>query len=332
MLHLRTICPADRTDQVVRLLLGTRGVTNVVRLPGAALEPPGDVLLADVAREAADGLLHALTDLGCTTEGSIALETVDTSLSVHADRAEEEAPGLGTDAIVWEEVSARTNEEATLSWTYLVFMVVASLIAACGILLDSPILIVGAMVVGPEFGPLAGLCVAAVTRRAEAARRSAFALVVGFLMAHVAAWVLTKLALALDAVPDAFLAGDRPLTIFISHPDEFSIVVAACAGVAGIVSLTSAKSSALIGVVISVTTVPAAANLGVATAVGQYAEAAGAGLQLLVNLATIVVAGIATLAVQRWVSHRRRATPPGTGGLRHDPAPRGLRSRQNRAP
>ena len=36
-------------------------------------------------------------------------------------------------------------------------MVLAMQIGAVGILLDQPILIVGAMVVGPEFGPLAGL-------------------------------------------------------------------------------------------------------------------------------------------------------------------------------
>jgi uncharacterized membrane protein len=49
--------------------------------------------------------------------------------------------------------------------TYLTFMVVAMLIASIGVLLDQPILIVGAMVVGPEFGPLVALCVSIVARR-----------------------------------------------------------------------------------------------------------------------------------------------------------------------
>ena len=56
-------------------------------------------------------------------------------------------------------------------------MVLAALIAAVGIYQDSPILIVGAMVVGPEFGPIAGFCVALVQRRRQLARRSAVALV-----------------------------------------------------------------------------------------------------------------------------------------------------------
>jgi uncharacterized membrane protein len=82
------------------------------------------------------------------------------------------------------------------------------------------------------------------------------------------------------------------------------VIVAAIAAVAGMVSPTSAKSSALIGVVISVTTVPAAANVGVAAADHRYAEAAGAGLQLVINLSTIVLAGTATLLVQRWLTTR----------------------------
>jgi uncharacterized membrane protein len=59
-------------------------------------------------------------------------------------------------------------------------MILAAIIAAIGIFLDSPILVVGAMVVGPEFGPLASLCVALVQLRGALARRSATALALGF--------------------------------------------------------------------------------------------------------------------------------------------------------
>ena len=58
----------------------------------------------------------------------------------------------------------------------------------------------------------------------------------------------------------------HPLTEFISNPNFLSFFVAYLAGTAGVLSLTSAKSGALIGVLISVTTIPAIANKGVATA------------------------------------------------------------------
>jgi hypothetical protein len=48
-------------------------------------------------------------------------------------------------------------------------MIVATMIAGIGVMLDQPILIVGAMVVGPEFGPLVALCIGIVTRRRHSA-------------------------------------------------------------------------------------------------------------------------------------------------------------------
>ncbi|MDH6125320.1 putative hydrophobic protein (TIGR00271 family) [Kitasatospora sp. GP82] len=89
------------------------------------------------------------------------------------------------DALVWEAVSEITHEESTLSVVYQAFMSVATMLAACGAVLDSAILIVGAMAIGPEFGSLAGLSVAVVQRRARPAVRSVMALMVGFAMAMV---------------------------------------------------------------------------------------------------------------------------------------------------
>jgi uncharacterized hydrophobic protein (TIGR00271 family) len=193
-----------------------------------------------------------------------------------------------------------------LSLTFVAFMVLSMLIAAVGILLDQPILIVGAMVVGPEFGPLAGLCVALVEKRPTLVRRSLAALAVGF-PAGIAVTVIMSLLLdAAGLIPVEFRTDDHPLTGFISDPDFFSVLVAYIAGTAGVLSLTSAKSGALIGVLISVTTIPAAANVGVAGALGDWKEAGGAAAQLGLNLVAIVLAGVVTLFLQRrWYMVRR---------------------------
>jgi len=310
VLHLRLVVPVDRTAEVVDLLRGDGSVTNVVLLPGAAQEPAGDLVLCDVAREGASEVLACLRGLGIDERGSIAGEQVDLSLSEASRRAEEAAPGHGSDAVVWDEVEDRTSDEATLSVSYVVFLVVATMIAGIGVLLDQPILIVGAMVVGPEFGPLAGLCVALVQRRAGLAARSALALVVGFPVAMAATVVFTWLMAAWGLVEESQLTRDRPLTDFIWQPDALSWVIAFLAGVAGMLSLTSTKSGALVGVLISVTTVPAAANAAVAVAFGVRDEASGSTVQLLINLLSIIVAGVLTLLVQRaWWSRRRMRNP-----------------------
>lgn len=299
MLHLRLIVPDHSLTRVQALLQADPAVTNVIVVRDAALEPRGHLLMCDVARESASLVLQGLRASGIVTEGSIALETVDVSLSSAADAAEEEAPGHPSDAVVWEEVQSRTSEESELSFTFLAFMCIAAVIAAVGILTDSQIAIVGAMVVGPEFGPIAALCVAAVRRDMTNARRSAFALLVGFPMAIAASFLFTFAARAFGLVETTARGVSHPLTDFISEPNAFSFVIAFAAGVAGTLSLTSAKSGALIGVLISVTTIPAAANVGLAAAVTDWSEMRGAAAQLAVNLLALLFAGVSTLSLQR---------------------------------
>ncbi len=304
MIHLRVIAPPELAAQAALLLGRSEAVSSVVHLPGAATKPVGDLVLADVAREQASVLVHQLTDLGVGRAGSITVEDVQTVISDAADSAELAAPDMAFgDEVVWEDVEARTADETTLSINFIEFMLIAGLLAAIGILLDSPILIVGAMVVGPEFGPLAALCVALVQRRTALARRSFLALAAGFAAVIPTVYVATALLKAVGVAPSTF--PNHPLTLFISSPDVYSVLVAYLAGTAGILSLTSAKSGALVGVVISVTTIPAAANIGVAGAYQQWDEVRGACLQLAINLIAIVAGGLARLFVQHRVYQRR---------------------------
>jgi uncharacterized hydrophobic protein (TIGR00271 family) len=306
MVHLRIVVPSYQSDHAVDLLKATPSVSNLIVLAGAAQKPEGDVILCDVAREDASVILSDLKELNIDREGSIALEEIDAEISRAAERAERAAPGAPADAVVWEQVEARTSEDISLGANFLAFLVLACLIASVGIILDSPILIIGAMVVGPEFGPIAGLCVAIVERRRDVARRSLKALAIGFPVGITAAFLFILLIRLVGLTPDGFAPDEHPLTDFISHPDAFSLIVAMFAGAAGTLSLTSTKSGALIGVLISVTTIPAAANIGVAAAYGDGGEWLGAQLQLAANLAGLVAAGVLTLFIQRKLYQRRR--------------------------
>ena len=64
MVHLRIVAPADLTAAALRVLEQSPTVCNIVVLRGAALRPAGDVLLCDVAREAASLVLSDLQELG----------------------------------------------------------------------------------------------------------------------------------------------------------------------------------------------------------------------------------------------------------------------------
>jgi len=310
VIHLRVIAPPDLAYATHRALLAHPSAVNIVRIRDVAERPGGDLFLCDVAREDASVVIADLRGLGVEREGSIVLEPISAIVSDAARRAEEVAVGSPADAVVWETVEQQTSESAELSLSFVAFMVLATMIAALGIIQDSLILIIGAMVVGPEFGPLAGLSVALLQRERALAGRSLRALAVGFPVAIAAALVLTIVLLALDSAPDELTELSRPATLFISHPDEYSVLVALLAGTAGALSLSTSKSGALVGVLISVTTIPAAANVGVAAAYGDWSEVVGAATQLAVNLTCIVVAVVATLTTQRLVYRRRRRLTP----------------------
>ena len=307
MVHLRIVVPSHQSQHALDLLCESPAVVNVIFLERAAQKPEGDVILCDVVREEASVLISDLKELEIDHEGSIAMELVDSQISDAAVAAEKAAAGLPSDAVVWEEVETRTSENVELSASFVAFMTLAMMIAACGIFLDQTILIIGAMIVGPEFGPLAALCVAIVQKRRDLARRSLRALAVGFPVGIAATCLMTLAFDVLGLLPGGFVSGgDGAFTSFISHPDFFSFFVAFLAGVAGVLSLTSAKSGALIGVLVSVTTIPAAANIGVAFALGDWSDWRGAMAQLSLNLTAIVCAGVLTLFVQRRLYIRRR--------------------------
>ena len=226
MVHLRIVVPSYRAEKVYEMLCETASAIDVICVPNASRRPDGDLILCDVAREDVSVIISELRDLGIHHDGSISISATDT-ISDLATAAVEHAPGSPADAVVLEELDQRTSESIELSAVFLLYMVLAVIIAAIGIFLDSPILVVGAMVVGPEFGPVAGVCVAIVQMKPELARRSVLALVVGFALA-IGATVLATLAFDVaDIVPDAFDTADHALSDSISSPDAFAFIVAA---------------------------------------------------------------------------------------------------------
>jgi uncharacterized hydrophobic protein (TIGR00271 family) len=308
MIHLRIVAPEEIAHQALELLCGAPAVINVVHLHAASRKPKGDVILCDVAKEDASIIISDLKELDIPAQGSIAVERIDTAISDAAVAAEKAAPGLPSDAVVWEEVEARTQEDTELSFSFVLFMIASMQIAAVGIVLDEPILIVGAMVLGPEFGPLAAISVALVNRQAGLAKHSLTALAVGFPIGILGAIGTTLFMTWIDEFPDSFGEIQHPFTEFITDPTFLSFFVAFVAGAAGVLSLTASKSGALVGVLVSVTTIPAASNIGVAAAYGEWGDAGKAAAQLGINLGGIVLAGVLTLFIQRryYVSRRRR--------------------------
>jgi uncharacterized hydrophobic protein (TIGR00271 family) len=307
MLHLRIITPPDLTATVLQQLADDPGVTHLTADRGAATEPAGDLVSCDVVRASVNPLLRRLRSAGVAERGGITLTELETVISTAADRAEAEVLTPEIDTVVWEEVAARTSDDSVFSLSFGVLMVLAGVIAAIAVITNNPVLIVGAMIVSPDYGPMAALSVALVNRAYGQALRSLAALALGFPMAALAALLLTLAARGLDRIPAPYLAGERPMTDLLIGANLGAFVVAFVAGAAGMIALGRAKSGAVVGVLVSITTIPAASNVGVALAMGSPSEAGKSLVILLVNLAGLLVGGVLTLLGTRVWARRIEA-------------------------
>jgi len=304
MLHVRVVSPSSITGPLLDRLAVVSGIQNLIVLSGAARRPDGDAVFFDVHDSAANLAFRALRDLGLDRDGPIAVEQVDASLTGTA-RA---GGGIGSPAReiapVWEMVEATIRAGAVYSPSFFALLAVAGLIAAVGILTNSQILIVGAMVVGPEYNAIIAVALGISQRDRGAVRDGLLALVAGFFAAIVVTFAFGVAVRASGKAPELFLTGLRPVSDLINSPNAFSVVVAILAGLVGVVSLTESRANALIGVFISVTTIPAAADIGVSLAFGSWSEAGGSTVQLLLNVILLIVVGAAGLVTQRAIWRR----------------------------
>jgi uncharacterized hydrophobic protein (TIGR00271 family) len=312
VLLVRIYSPSRLTETVSQVLRDEPTVSALAIVPGASVRPAGDLILADVPREAANDIVDRLLATGVHREGSIQMEPVRTWISRAGYEAERSAPGAAADSIVWADVTQRAYEESELTFAFVTFMIFATLIASIGIVLDSQVLIIGAMILGPEFGAVAALGISLIRRRFALLRHALRTLVAGFAVAILVTTAVALVGRSLGWVEAADLVGPRPGTGFVYQPDKWSFVVALIAGSAGVLAMTSAKAGGLTGVFVSVTTIPAAGNVALGLAFGVWHEVRGSVLQLVVNIAGMALAGWVTLLLQHtvWqsVRARRRAT------------------------
>ena len=315
MITVRVCCPTHLSRPVTDLLAAQTAATTLIVHVGASLDPPGDVIESSLPREAVNTVVDGLMALGVQEQGTIQLIPVNTWISRRALDAERRAPGAGADAVVWTDVIERAYDESSLTWTFLTFMVLATLLAAIAVVTDSVILVIGAMVLGPEFVPIAALGLSLVRRRRNLFRLAARTLAIGFTVSILATASLSAIARAAGLIDVADITDEsRPGTSFIYSPSVWSLIIAVIAGAAGVLALTSAKSGGLVGVFISVTTIPASGNIAVALVFGLWPEVWGSLMTLVINITGMALAGWATLAAQQaiWRRIARREQPADT--------------------
>jgi uncharacterized hydrophobic protein (TIGR00271 family) len=306
--HVRLVSPPDQTKGLVGLLTADSGVSNLVVLPGTAQRPDGDAVQFDVRSGSANSVFRELKAFQADHSGTVGVIQVDATLGEETAPASKHFFVQRDVAPVWDIVEARIRSDAVYAPSFYVLLAIAGLIGAVGILTNSQILIVGAMVVGPEYGAIMGVSLGLDKRNERPVVRGILALLAGFSAAIVVTLIFGLLIRWSGHTPELYLAGVRPVSALIDNPNLFSVVVAVLAGIVGVVSLTEARTGALIGVFISVTTIPAAADIGLSLAYASWEQARGSCFQLLLNVFVLIAVGTAALRLQRIIWRARAAS------------------------
>jgi uncharacterized hydrophobic protein (TIGR00271 family) len=300
VLRLHASLDERREPGFAALLRELDGVRRVVRHPDESCEEPQTVFVADVEPSAADELVDAIEEMGIGID-----DYVLTRVDVVAPQRLHLTGHRAIDGLAWVEVvgAARAN-----SWPlarYIALINVAAVIAALGVIVSSSILIVGAMAVSPDLLPICATCVGLVAGRRRLAMRAFATLTLGMVLVVATSAILSLLLKWGGFLPDGFQVEQSSLHT-LAHLDYSTVLIAAAAGIAAMLSFESGAAAA-VGVAISVTTIPASAYLGVAIGGGGIDKALGALAVLAVNVALLIATGSLTLLVQRILPNRSGA-------------------------
>jgi uncharacterized hydrophobic protein (TIGR00271 family) len=306
MLHVRVVSPPGSTDRLVEWLSAGPGVRNLVVVRGAARRPDGDAVQFDLLDRFANDVLRELR-AQVPERGSVVIQNVDAAINGPGEPEDDRGRRYAEVPPVWEMVESRIRAGGQYPSSFYSLLVIAGLIGAVGILTNSQILIVAAMVVGPEYGAIMSTALGIDKEDGRAVRQGLAALAAGFAITVVVTFVFGVLIRWSGETPALYHAGVRPVSALINSPNVFSVIVAVLAGIVGVVSLTESRANALIGVFISVTTIPAAADMGLSAAYGSWSEARGSTFQLLLNVVVLVAVGAVGLRLQRSVWRHRTA-------------------------
>jgi uncharacterized hydrophobic protein (TIGR00271 family) len=299
MLRLRSSVAEHRAEEFGALLRGHDGVRRVVQQPDEA-QAESHVFVADIEPSAADMLVAKIAEMGIPVD-----DYVLTKMEVVAPQHHHHHGEGGIDGFAWVEVVGAAKANSRPLARYLALINVAAVIAACGVITSSSILIVGAMAVSPDLLPICATCVGLARGERKLARRAFVTLTLGLGLVVVTAMVLSALLSLFGFLPDGFEVEQSSLST-LAKTDYTTVLVALAAGVAGMLSFET-RASAAVGVAISVTTIPASAYLGVALGAGGIDHALGALVVLAINVALMITSGTLTLLVQGVLPNRSGA-------------------------
>ncbi|MFW6017936.1 MAG: TIGR00341 family protein [Halapricum sp.] len=245
---------------------------------------------------AVEPVLEQLREAGLDDQAYTVVVEANTVISREFDALQEEyAEEKDEERIAREELTSKAKGLAPSTNNYITLTVVSAVIATAGLLLDSPAVIVGSMVIAPLIGPAMAASVGTVVDDEELFRRGVALQFAGIGLAVASAAVFAWIAKTANLIPPGLEIADVPAIRERLLPDFLSLAIAIGAGIAGVISLTTGVSAALVGVMIAVALIPPAATVGIGIAWGDPWVSLPAAVLTLVNVLSINFVALAVL-------------------------------------
>ena len=175
-------------------------------------------------------------------------------------------------------VVEKVRDEAGFSGRYAFMTFMSAGIAVLGLLLSSPAVVIGAMLISPLMGPIIGLGFGLATFDWDEIRRASISLGLGILIAILFTGLLVLVS-PIQNVTSEIAARTRP--------NLFDLMVALFSALAGAYAMIRGREGTVVGVAIATALMPPLAVVGFGLATWNWTVFAGSLLLFLTNLITI---------------------------------------------
>ena len=261
-------------------------------------------------------VLDKLEEGGVDQEEYTTITSLESAMTPSSEALQDRFAG-DFDPLTRSEVRAKARDMSRDWGSFLAMIFLSAVIAVAGLLIDSPAVVVGSMVIAPIVGPVLTATVGAATGDRKMLLHSIWLQVGGLAVAVLGATAFSVGLQFLGIFPATLDISSIGLIALRITPSIVTLAIGIAAGAAGAFGLTTKGPTSLIGVMIAAALIPAAATVGIAVAWNEYRIAVGSLLLLMLSIVLINVSAYGVLAsmkyrperegwlVESWSSDRR---------------------------
>jgi len=263
-------------------------------------EPGSIVLYVPLPEGAVDPVHDRLREVGLGENAYVVVTDADAVSGVDPGTMNEElvAGPKGDRGVSDAQLRERADDLWPDGATYVALALLSALVATAGLLLDSAIVIVGAMVIAPFAGTTLSASAGWVIDDHGMVARSARAQIVGLAVGLVGAVAMSVAVKRVGIVPQPLQISQAEQIGFFLTPSLLALMVAISAGAAGALALATDLPVSIAGVAVAAAIVPAVATAAIGVVWGELLTSLGALVLLLMNIVFInVTAYLALVAL-----------------------------------